>query len=55
MGLRYHRFADAFPKITGTDRDVLVASIGEHGIKEKIVMLTDEVPEGEVLDGAQPL
>lgn len=46
MSLSFHRFANIFPLIQGSDFDGLVSDIKSHGLREKIVLF-----EGAILDG----
>ncbi|MBU2533308.1 MAG: hypothetical protein KKB37_11245 [Alphaproteobacteria bacterium] len=51
MALGYHKYANAFPMISGADRVAFVESIRANGIKEEIVVCCDDNPDGEILDG----
>jgi len=44
--MKFHRFANAFPLLSGDDLDRLAADISEHGQREPI-----RTYEGEILDG----
>ncbi|MCM5556302.1 MT-A70 family methyltransferase [Pleomorphomonas sp. JP5] len=44
--LKPHPFADIFPMLDAADSDALRADIAAHGLREKVVLLHDEILDG---------